>query len=140
MGVVLPGPQDPADFDSPQRLVAFLVKIARNKVAEEADRRLKSKKQGCRRECSLEELGGRIWDQLQDPAQQPFGTVVAREQWDRVLESQPEQCREIVRLRLLGHSYAQIAAILQISERTIGRYICKMLRGMQKAAATSSAQ
>jgi len=123
----------PADFDRPQKLVAFLIKIARNKVAEEANRRLKSKNYGMGQECSLGELGDRVWEQLRDPSQQPFGTVMAQEQWDHVLRGQPKQCRKIVRLRLQGRSYAEIAAILQISERTVGRHIQKLLRGMQKA-------
>ncbi len=123
-------PRDAQELDTPEKLVAFLTTLARNKVATESERRLNSQQYNLNRECSIEELCDRQRDQLRDPSQNPVGTAATREQWEHTLRNQPAKCRQIIRLRLAGRTYTEMAEVLRISERTIRRYIHRLIEGM----------
>ena len=107
-------------FDSPAEIVAFLVTMARNKVGMEVRRRLLTRKYDVNREYPLDKpIAGH------QPA--PIDVAIAREQWDRMLLNQPKQYRQMIRLRLQGRTYEDVAHSLQVSERTVRRFIKKLL-------------
>jgi RNA polymerase sigma factor (sigma-70 family) len=110
-------------FDHPNQLVAFLAVMARNKVGMEVRRRLSTGKRDLRRERSLDESAMELADR--QPA--PIDVAIAREQWNRMLVGQPEHYRQIVHLRLQGHTYQEIADSLCIAESTVRRFLQKLL-------------
>ncbi len=114
-------------FTRPEELVAFLTKMARNKVGMEFRRRLQTEKYDVNRECSLDTSCAQ---HAAIPAHQPAGidVAIARERWDRMLSNQPEGYRRIIRLRLRGLTNQEIADRLEIAECTVRRFLKRLLR------------
>lgn len=114
------------EFDDPSAFVAFLAAMARNKVVDEVRRRTATQKYDVRRECAyhddLEVAPQSVVERQNTPSQY----AVARERWDRMMRNQPEHYREIIRLKYLGESCAQIAARLGMNERSVRKALEKM--------------
>jgi RNA polymerase sigma factor (sigma-70 family) len=103
---------------SPEELMALLSTIARNKVISELRRRLSSRKRNVRLEvpignCEPAAAGGVT----------PSAFAIARERWHALVDDQPSHYRQVVSLRLAGHTQAEIAEKLRISERTVRRVL-----------------
>jgi len=115
-------------LETPEQLVAYLTTMARNKLVSEVRRRTISQKYNVRRERPLVESGGPGSPRAlaRDPT--PSEVAVAREQWERMLHNQPPHYRSIIRLRLCGETYDDIAEQLQLSGRTVQRVLKKLLR------------
>jgi RNA polymerase sigma factor (sigma-70 family) len=113
-------------FDSPEALIGFLANLARNKVVEEVRLRLHTLKHDITREHSLYESSGHAAGEV--PARQPTPSeiAVAREQWDRLLEDQPEHHQRILDLLRQGHTPGEVAQQLGLSVKTVRRLICKL--------------
>lgn len=112
-------------FDRPEDLAAFLFTMARNKVGMEIRRRFSTAKRNINREHPLDEV--EIPDTKSSGRQaSPLNVAVAREQWNRMLESQPEHYRRIIELRLQGFSRQEIADRLQLAESTVRRFLNKL--------------
>lgn len=116
-------------FHRPEELVAFLLKMARNKVGMEARRRLKTEKFDVTRERSLD---GMITDpndwrmiRRQDT---PSAVAIAREEWNRMIQGKPEHYKEIIRMKLQGHTCLHIADSLHLAERTVRRFLKKLCK------------
>jgi RNA polymerase sigma-70 factor (ECF subfamily) len=108
------------EFREPTQLVAFLARLAANKVIDATRQRLQSQKFNVNREQYLEETPGAASALI---ARQPTPSEVAmgREEWERLLESQPPVYRCILGLLHDGKSPAAAAAELRVSERTVRR-------------------
>ncbi len=111
-------------FQSPEELAAFLVTMARNKVGMETRRRLMTEKYNVRQEQPIEQVSEESIASRQ-PA--PIDIAIAREQWDRMLQDQPEYCQQIIHLRLQGHTCEDIGRAVHVSERTVRRFLQKLL-------------
>src|SRR4051812_27479985 len=112
-------------------LVAFLVRVARNKVTDVVRKRLKTKKANVTRERSLDDSHA---GPLAEPAaRQPTPSAVAmgREEWDRLLRGKPPLYRAILVLLRQGKSPAQIHAVLGVSEKMVQRVIHHYLPGFK---------
>jgi RNA polymerase sigma factor (sigma-70 family) len=111
----------------PEMLVAFLARVARNKVVDATRQRLKGAKHNVNREHSLDHstVGG----PEAVPANQatPSEVVSRDEEWVRLLDGQPLVYRRILILLREGKTLAEIATELQIHPRTIRRLIDKLL-------------
>ena len=57
---------------------------------------------------------------------------MARERWATIMSTQSERNREIVRLRISGLTYQEIAEKLEIHERTARRVIEELLQLEEK--------
>ncbi|MCI0640849.1 MAG: sigma-70 family RNA polymerase sigma factor [Gemmataceae bacterium] len=112
-------------FETPEQLVAFLTRMARNKVAAATRNRLIRKKQNINRECRMEDPAVPK-TRLFAPTPTPSEIVGGREEWDQFLDRQPLVHRRIFLLLQKGHSSATIAAELGLSQRTINRVIRKV--------------
>ncbi len=114
-------------FDRPEELTAYLVTMARNKVGMEVRRRLMTDKYNVNREQSLDQLKAK--GHLNIPSRQPapIDVAIAREQWDRILKDQPEHYRQIIHLRLQGHTYQSIADAVHVDECTVRRFLKRLL-------------
>ena len=114
-----------APCDSPAQLAAFLIGIARHKVLTEA-RRLEATDHDVKRERALDDSvdGARRADGRQEPL--PIDVAIAHERLERFLKDRVERYREIIRLRVAGHSCSAIAAELHLDERTVRRFLKKL--------------
>jgi RNA polymerase sigma-70 factor (ECF subfamily) len=114
-------------FDRPEELTAYLITMARNKVGMEVRRRLMTEKFGVKHEESLERLqaAGHMDMPGRQPA--PVDVAIAHEQWDRLLAGQPQNYRQIIQLRLQGHTCQSIADTMQMAECTVRRILKRLL-------------
>jgi RNA polymerase sigma factor (sigma-70 family) len=115
-------------FQQPEKLVAYLAAMARNKVGMEVRRRLMTEKRNVRRECSLDQLQATDNTEMGTAQSVPIDIAIAREQWDRMLENETPLHRQIIHLRLQGHTYQAIADIVHLDERTVRRFVRKLSR------------
>jgi RNA polymerase sigma-70 factor (ECF subfamily) len=115
-------------FEGPEELVAFLVTMARNKVGMEVRRRLLSKKYNLNRESSLEEKSRASREDIPASLPTPMEFAIARERWDRMLLDKPNHYQQIIQLRLQGLTCQNIADDLHIDERTVRRFLKRLLR------------
>jgi RNA polymerase sigma factor (sigma-70 family) len=106
-------------FHAPEEFVRFLVTMARNKVIDEERRRLMGARYNCTQETS--------YDDLQQPAGASAATpsqfAIAREQLEKMVSTESERDREVIRLRLNGASFVEISKTLGINERTARRVV-----------------
>ena len=114
-------------LEGPDKLVAFLTQVARNKVIDETRKRLRGQKYNVNRERSLDNstLGGPNTVPAQQPT--PSEAVSRGEEWNRLLADQPIVYRRILILVREGKKPAEIAAELQIHPRTVRRVVEKLL-------------
>jgi RNA polymerase sigma-70 factor (ECF subfamily) len=115
-------------FESPEELTAFLMKVAQLKVANEARRR-SQKKYDIKREHALADTADRD-GALAAKQPTPSQIAVAREEWDRLVEGQPNHYQQILVLRFQGHTLEEIARKLNVNERTVRRVLDKLAPGL----------
>lgn len=115
----------------PDELVQFLRAMARNKLSDETRRSFRTLKRSVWRETSMQEVAAQagVAPEFRDERQpEPSDVAVAREQWDRIFGQSRRRHREIVALRFLGNTFAEIAEQLRIHERTARKIVGRMLR------------
>jgi RNA polymerase sigma-70 factor (ECF subfamily) len=112
-------------FDSPEMLAKFLITMTRNKVIMEVRRRLQTKKYNVNRESPLEEPQ-QVGRELAGNEPTPVNVAIARERLNQMLAEQPPHYRRIIKLRLEGHTYDDIARQLHLAESTVRRFIKKL--------------
>jgi RNA polymerase sigma-70 factor (ECF subfamily) len=112
-------------FEHPEQLAAFLMTIARNKVGMEVRRRLQTEKYNLNKEYSLD-APSMIHREISDTKPLPIDVAVARERWNRLLSGQPNHYRRIIKLRLQGRTYQNIANMMEIDESTVRRFLNKL--------------
>ena len=121
-------PQKLVAMRQPGELIAYLAVITRNTVIEEARRQKTTQKRAMSRECSLNDSVTTPAGHDQRSSQPtPSEVAIAREQWERMSQNQPEHYRRIIVLRLNGHTYQSIADELGLSERTVRRVLDQLL-------------
>jgi RNA polymerase sigma factor (sigma-70 family) len=114
-------------FEEPRHFAKYLASIAFNKVRMEARRRLDTEKHGAGREIRLERVFGRNREKMADPEPGPVDVAIARERWNQLLKGQPPSYRQIIQLKLQGHSSAEIATMLDIDQTTVRRFLNRLL-------------
>jgi len=117
------------NFDRPEALVAFLTRLAQNKVIDELRVRFQTQKLNLNRENSLD--GSAAHAAALVPAAQPTPSQVAmaKECWHQLLDGLPSHHQRILVLLLQGHTHQEIAGQLGVNERTIRRVIQKVFAG-----------
>ena len=115
-------------FDCPEALAGFLAILARNKVVEEVRHRLHTLKRDVSREHSLYGPFGREAHEVPTREPRPSEIAVAQEQWDLLLEDQPEHCQRILDLLRQGHTPGEVAQELGLNIKTVRRLVCKLAR------------
>ncbi len=119
-------------FDRPENLVAFLGRVARNKVIDEGRRRLKSQKRNVQSQVSIERHSNQdsqptAVQSLETKEPTPSETAIANEEWSRLLNGQTSRHQQILRLRAAGKKCTEIAKELGLHERTVRRVIEKLI-------------
>ena len=114
-----------ARFDKEGELIAFLTRLASNKVVDECRRRLKTQKANVNRERSLD-------DEAQSdgvlPGREPTPSQVAivKEQWELMNDGLPSHQRKVLEYRAAGETQEEIARKLGVNERTVRRVLKKL--------------
>ncbi len=120
-------PNRTAEFDEPEKLIAYLSTVARNKVVQEYRRRTRTQKYNVAREQSLEDT-----DPVETAASRnqatPSQVAMARERWARLVEGQPERNQRIFEMRINGATFPEISRELGIHERTARKIMDQILR------------
>ena len=119
-------PDQIRSFETLPDLINYLSAAARNKVIDEARRRLGTRKYNVKLERSFNDssLAGA---ELPAVGPTPDQVAIARETWSRLVANQPTQHREVIRLRFQGATFLEIAAQLEIHERTARKIIKRLL-------------
>ena len=120
-----------ARFEHSGDFVAFLTKMANNKVVDECRRRLHTQKANVNRERSLSD------DASQEtvlPGREPTPSQVAigHEQWERMMGEVPSHYRQILKLRAAGSTQEEIASLLGVNEKTVRRVLNKLRGRMEQ--------
>jgi len=121
-------PQKLHAMRQPAELIAYLAVLTRNTVVDEARRQKDAKKRAISRNQSLSDsMFSREECQQRARQSRPSEMAIAREQWERLAENQPPHYRQIIVLRLHGHTFRAIADELGMSERTVRRVLDQLL-------------
>jgi RNA polymerase sigma factor (sigma-70 family) len=114
-------------FTRPDSLVAFLSRVASNKVVDACRKRLDGGEGNKKKEP--------LYDDMKPGSQEPTGELpspsevaMRNEDWDQLLSRQPDRQRQMLELRANGTTVAEIAAMLKVSERTVRRVFEKLKR------------
>ena len=121
----------PEGFEEPRALVAFLAKVAKNKVIDEY-RRAASKKADMALEEPIWSDGARPRELVSDE-DSASEVVEAREAMSRLQDLLPDDRRVIVELRVQGLSTREIGEKLALSERTVRRALEDLRRRAEAA-------
>jgi RNA polymerase sigma-70 factor (ECF subfamily) len=114
-------------FQTPAQLSAFLMGMARNKLAHEQRRRLETRKHDLRREEAVDaEDQDHEHEHIDRNSVRPSQIAQARELWHSLIAGESEQNQGIVKLRLAGLTYDEIGSTLGIHGRTARRVIDRL--------------
>jgi RNA polymerase sigma-70 factor (ECF subfamily) len=116
------------DFETPEELIKFLQTVAQRKVLLEG-RRQHSQKEDIERETRIDEQASHVagpHPATQDPT--PSAVAVYREEYDRLVEQQVPEVREVAEMRAQGSTFAEIAESLSIDESTARRFMRRLRR------------
>lgn len=120
---------------TPEQLIAFLARAARNKVIDATRRYLGTQKYDVKRERNLDDvafgrrkrpertLSGALF--ARDPTPSEFASL--RERWNQVLKRASERDRQILRHRLAGDTFQIISVKLKINQATARRAIQRLI-------------
>lgn len=119
-------PVEEMRFEHPEALAAFLMQLARNKVIDAVRQRLQTGRYDVNRERPLD--GSQAPEVGNLPGREPTASQVAmaREEWQRYLETQPAQHQQVLMSLHRGRSTQEIARELNVSLRTIYRVLRQM--------------
>lgn len=121
-------------FRTEAELVAYLSKMARNKVAIE-QRTGKSERRDVQAEV-VGEPAAAVLQHLRSPDPTPSAVMTAVEEQERLVESKGEMFRRAMALRVSGHSHDEIATQLGVTVRTIERFFAVLRTEVQKCRNT----
>lgn len=120
-----------AECASPDSLMALLVTIAQRKVRYQFRRHLQAQKQNINRERSMQN-DSFVLPLPDHSAEHPSQIVIAREQWDLMIDEEPAKYREIMELRCEGFTLDEIADKVGVNERTVRRVIRKLTSKLEE--------
>ena len=120
------------DIEKPEQLVGLLATMARHKIVDETRRRLDTEKHDVRRERSMDDWNVVIPDTLASNDPTPSQVAMARERWNQMMHSQPEQSRRIVSMRLAGETPQTIARAIGVNQKTVQRVLRRLLNESAK--------
>ena len=112
------------DFDTPDSLYAFLVRVAEEKVIDEY-RRVYSQKRNLDRQQHLDD-GGAAGPSLADTGPTPSQVALASEAHERLMAGQNAPERAVIEMKQQGYSVAEIAEQTGWHKRKVQRFFLKL--------------
>lgn len=126
---VFRNPHELGSLEQPEDLIRYLAALARRKVINEYRRRIvNDTKYNFSREQLLSQEEIDPEEELSTEKETPSQIAMAREQWERLVEQQPERDRSIVQMRIGGATFLEISQQLGINERTARKVIDRLVR------------
>ena len=119
-------PPERHTFSTPEELIAFLSRMAYNKVADVFRHRFQTDKQNINREQRLGGDDDSRWADLPGRGPSPSQVAIAHEHWERLLQGQPPQYRRVLEMLRQGHSHREIAERLDLHPKVIQRLLRKL--------------
>lgn len=116
------------EIDRPEQLLAMLTRMAQNKVIDEVRRRMGTAKHQLPSHGADGPIESAKPLATQSVPASPSQYAIARERWERMMRDESAQTRRMVELRLAGHTYTEIAALLSVNERTVRRTMSRLLQ------------
>ncbi len=120
-------------FESPEHLIGYLVRMARNKLTDAKRDRLETAKHDV---CREEPLGrGVEWQERQQlfaPEGTPSETAISHELWERMLLEQPPAYRRALLMLRAGCSQQEVATRLELCTRTVQRILNRAMARAQQ--------
>ena len=114
------------DFDHAGQFVAYVGKIAANKIGMEIRRRMTGKKYPVQTERPL--TNESTTTDPPDLKASPSQIAIARERWSHLLKNRSPHHQEMIRMRFAGHTYQEIADQLGFDERTVRRVMERLTK------------
>lgn len=114
-------------IDSPEQLVGLLVQMAKHKVIDEVRRRKGTQKYKLPTHGEQGQLEGATPIASGSRPPSPSQYAIARERWQAFTSAEPSRNRKMVELRLAGNTYREIAATLEVDERTVRRTFTRLI-------------
>ena len=115
------------DFEDSRHLARYLVAMARNKVIQVIRSQLQTIKRDVRREWAAEEEHlGQVANQ--GNGQTPSQIAIRNEYLQRWLSEENSRVVRIVKMRLAGTCYTEIAGSLGIHQRTVRRIMQRLVK------------
>ena len=115
-------------FQTPQHFVTYLTGLACNKVRMEVRERT-THKHDLQREIPLNPSFGGMRDKI-GPEPEPVELAIARERWDHLVKDQPAHYRRIIKLKLQGHSCADVGRIVGLDAQTVRRFLQRLFEAV----------
>jgi len=126
---VFRNPRELGSLEQPEDLIRYLATLARRKVIYEYRRRIvNDTKYNFSREQPLSEEDSNQADVLSTEVETPSQIAMAREQWEKLVDQQPDRDRSIVQMRIGGATFLEISQQLGINERTARKVIDRLVR------------
>lgn len=133
---LLLGDADLTRLKSPEQLIAYLARAAKNKVIDATRHYLDTQKQDMSREQRLDDLRQPVKGQrthrdeippptARDPS--PSNYAMVRERWAQVLAETSERDRRILQLRLRKYTFDAISQEMKIDEWTARRAMQRLI-------------
>jgi RNA polymerase sigma factor (sigma-70 family) len=122
-------------FATPEELVAFLSRLAYNKVVRTTRQRLGTEKHDMRREIPLDSPGhqGKPLERtLQGAGHTPSQYVMAEERWEKIVQGLPPGHVRVLELLRDGHSHVEIAGDLGVHPKVIQRLLHRLRHYMDQ--------
>jgi RNA polymerase sigma factor (sigma-70 family) len=113
-------------FERPEELIAFLGKLAENKLVDVLRQRYGTQKYNVNRERSLNGSAEQQALGKADPGPTPSQLVLAQDAWDRLLKDQPPQYQMILTLLRQGDTHEEVARKVGVNEKTVRRLLRKL--------------
>jgi RNA polymerase sigma factor (sigma-70 family) len=124
-------------FDSPAGFVAFLTRVAVNKVRAAQRKYLQSEKSSLNHEVPLEEAK-ETRGPLTTAGPSPSDLFAAEETFERLLAGRPAYQQRILLMLRQGHTQREIARALALSDRTVRGILHRILHERKATADTES--
>jgi RNA polymerase sigma factor (sigma-70 family) len=119
-------------IDRPEQLIAILGRMAQNKVIDEVRRRIKTEKHRLPAHGDPAQLDSAEPVAARSLPATPSQYAIARERWSSLLRDELPQVRRMIELRIAGHTFDEIAAELNVNERTVRRTIQRLIQEVKQ--------
>jgi RNA polymerase sigma-70 factor (ECF subfamily) len=120
------------DFQTPDDLIAYLMRLTTHKVTMEGRRRRQPKNDATREE-PIDDRGDPLGPHPATRLPTPSAVAVFRERYQDVVEGQQEETREIAALRYEGHTFDEIAEDLNMHESNARKIVRRLRRRLEQS-------
>lgn len=115
------------DFQGPDHLIAFLTRVAQNKVIDATVGCHTIKRDSRREEPLAPEIDGQNEQKLFAREATPSQAAIGHEIWEQMLEGQPPAYRQVLVMLRDGRSQLEVAAALNLHRKTVQRILSRVL-------------